>query len=171
MLLLLFSWSLHAAPAAASALVALVLLVPLLFQILKRLIARWRGDARAWREASSDLNRAIVMAAFMPHQAYLSADAIVRACYRLGISKRHLLEWQTAEMSQRSAAVPSGCFPSAILPHFRSGRRISGGANLRGVFWEPAWTPFLLLWVAAPAVQYWIGWQRRGCEEAGANRE
>ena len=54
-------------------------------------------------EASSDLNRAIVMAAFLPHQAYLALDAIVRACYRLWVSRRHLLEWQTAEMSHLAA--------------------------------------------------------------------
>ena len=103
LLLLICSWSFNAAPVAASALVALVLLVPLFFQLLQRLVQRWRGDVRALREASSDLNRAIVMAAFLPHQAYLALDAIVRACYRLWVSRRHLLEWQTAEMSHLAA--------------------------------------------------------------------
>ena len=42
--------------------------------------------------------------------------------------------------------------------------------NIRGVFWEPAWSPFLLLWVAAPAVQYWIGWQRRAVRKLGADQ-
>ena len=100
---LICSWIFNAAPTAASALVALVLLVPLFFQLLQRLAQRWRGDVRALHEASSDLNRAIVMAAFLPHQAYLALDAIVRACYRLWVSRRHLLEWQTAEMSHLAA--------------------------------------------------------------------
>jgi cyclic beta-1,2-glucan synthetase len=103
LLLLVFSWSCQAAPGAASALVAATLVVPLLFQFFDRLIAQWRGDGRGWREANSDVNRAIVKAAFLPHEAYLSADAIVRVLYRLRISKRHLLEWQTAEMSDQSA--------------------------------------------------------------------
>jgi cyclic beta-1,2-glucan synthetase len=33
--------------------------------------------------------------------------------------------------------------------------------------WEPAWTPFLLLWVAAPAVGHWIGSQRRAVRRLG----
>ena len=37
------------------------------------------------------------MIAFLPHQAWLSVDAIVRVQYRRFISRRHLLEWQTAE--------------------------------------------------------------------------
>src|SRR5207344_143594 len=72
-------------------------------QVLKRLIARWQGDAWAWREVNSDLNRALVRAAFLPHEAYNTADAIARVWYRLNISKRHLLEWQTAEMSYQAA--------------------------------------------------------------------
>ena len=37
-----------------------------------------------------------VMIAFLPHQAWISADAIVRAWYRSNISRRQMLEWQTA---------------------------------------------------------------------------
>jgi cellobiose phosphorylase len=161
LMLLICAWIWHAAPGAASTLVALVLVVPLLFQFLDRLIARWRGDAQAWREANSDLNRAIVKATFLPHQAYLSADAIVRVLYRLEISKRHLLEWQTAEMSQRLAVSHLEAFRAQFFFISVLAGVFLVALSLRGDLWEPAWTPFLLLWVAAPAVQYWIGWQRR----------
>src|SRR5262249_26513197 len=66
--LLLCSWVFNAAPRAASTLAALVLLAPLFFQLVRRLAQRWRGDVRALTEATSDLNRAVVMAAFLPHQ-------------------------------------------------------------------------------------------------------
>ena len=161
LMLLISSWSFHAAPIAASALVALVLLVPLFLQLLRRLVDRWRGDALAWREASSDLNRAIVMAAFLPHQAYLVLDAIVRACYRLRVSKRHLLEWQTGEMSRLSARSHLDAFRTQFFFISAMAAAFLLVLASRGIFWEPAWTPFLLLWVAAPAVQHWIGWQRR----------
>ncbi len=161
MMLLISSWSFHAAPMAASALVALVLLVPLFLQLLRRLVQRWRGDALAWREASSDLNRAVVMAAFLPHQAYLVLDAIVRACYRLRVSKRHLLEWQTAEMTRLSARSHLDAFRVQFFLIAALAAAFLLALTFRGNFWEPAWTPFLLLWVAAPAVQHWIGWQRR----------
>ena len=161
LMLLICAWIWHASAGAASALVVLVLLVPLFLQLLQRLVQGWRGDVRAWREASSDLNRAIVTAAFLPHQAYLALDAIVRACYRLWISRRHLLEWQTADMSQRLAASHLEAFRAQFFLISALAGVFLVALSLRRVFWEPAWTPFLLLWVAAPAVQYWIGWQRR----------
>ncbi len=161
LMLLICSWSFRAAPAAASALVALVLLVPLFIQLLRRLVQRLRGDALAWREANSDLNQAIAMAAFLPHQAYLTLDAIARACYRLRVSKRHLLEWQTAEMSHLAALAHLDAFRAQFFLISALAAVFLLALSIRGIFWEPAWTPFLLLWVAAPAVQYWIGWQRR----------
>lgn len=39
--------------------------------------------------------------AFIPHKAYLMLDAIIRTSYRLCISKKNLLEWQTAEDAEK----------------------------------------------------------------------
>src|SRR5262249_24810514 len=50
--------------------------------------------------AADDLKRALVMIAFLPHQAWLSADAVVRVCHRKWISKRNLLEWKTAHATE-----------------------------------------------------------------------
>ena len=161
LLFLICSWAFNAAAMAASTLVALVLLVPLLFQLLRRWAQRWRGDVRALNEASSDLNRAIVMAAFMPHRAYLALDAIVRACYRLTVSKSHLLEWQTAEMSHLAASANVDAFRAQFFFISALAAVFMIVMEIRGFYWDFAWSPFLILWVAAPAVQYWIGWQRR----------
>jgi cyclic beta-1,2-glucan synthetase len=40
---------------------------------------------------------------FLPYEAYISADAIVRTLVRMGWTKRRLLEWQTASDSERGA--------------------------------------------------------------------
>lgn len=162
LLLLIFSWTVYAAPAVASTLVALVLLVPLAIQFLDRLFARWRGDTQAWREVNSDLNRAIVTASFLPHQAYLSVDAIVRVLYRLTVSKRHLLEWQTAELSDQSVRLNIDPYRAHFFLIYGASAIFSLALEFRGGFWQPAWSPFLTLWVAAPAVQHWIRAQRRG---------
>ena len=50
---------------------------------------------------STKLMRAAVLLAFLPHQAWLSVDAIVRVIYRRSISRHHLLEWQTADSAAR----------------------------------------------------------------------
>ena len=44
------------------------------------------------------------MIAFLPHQAWLSVDAIVRVIYRRLVSRRHLLEWQTADSAIAAAS-------------------------------------------------------------------
>ena len=56
---------------------------------------------RGWQGAADELMRALVMIAFLPHQAWLSVDAIVRVVYRRWISRHHLLEWQTAGSAAR----------------------------------------------------------------------
>lgn len=38
---------------------------------------------------------------FIPHKAYLMVDAIIRTLYRISISKKNLLQWQTAEDAER----------------------------------------------------------------------
>jgi cellobiose phosphorylase len=160
--LLVFSWIANASPAASTALVALVLLLPLSIQMLRRLSDRWRGDMRALNEAGTDVNRAIVMAAFLPHWTYVAIDAIGRTCYRLWVSRRHLLEWQTAEMSHLAIRTHLDAFRAQFLVISVLAAVFVFLLNLGGRLWNPAWAPFLLLWVSAPAVQYWIGWQRRG---------
>jgi hypothetical protein len=166
-LFLLLSWSLHRAAGTASVLVAMVLLVPFIFQLLQRLIRRLQGDAIAWREAGSDLNRAIVNAAFLPHQAYIAMDAIIRSLYRLNISKRHLLEWQIAELSSLTAAAQWDTFRGQFFFISALSTVFLAILSFRGYFWQTPWTPFLLTWVGAPAVQYWIGSQRRSVRRLG----
>jgi len=165
LLLLLCSWGFHAAPAAASALVAAVLTVPLLVQLGSRLVQRLQGDQRAWREANSDLNRAVVMGTFLPHQAYLATDAAFRACYRLCVSKRHLLEWQTAEMTILATAAHLDAFRAQFFIISGVAALVLAALTVRGIPLTAACAPFLLLWVAAPAVLYWIGSQRRALKQ------
>ena len=47
--------------------------------------------------------RALVIVAFLPHQAWISMDAMVRSLYRARISKRNLLEWETADSAGANA--------------------------------------------------------------------
>ena len=53
---------------------------------------------RGGRVTSQQVTLAVV---FLPHQAWVSADAIVRTLWRLWVTRRHLLEWQTASHTER----------------------------------------------------------------------
>jgi len=54
----------------------------------------------AWVSAQ----QATVALVFLPHQAWISVDAIVRTCYRLLVSRRYLLEWQSASLVERQVS-------------------------------------------------------------------
>ena len=63
----------------------------------------WRAYyAAVARDAVMSLNQLAIALLFLPHQAVVSADAILRTMWRLLISRRNLLEWQTASQSERA---------------------------------------------------------------------
>jgi len=58
--------------------------------------------AAIWRDTATSLQQFALATTFLPHQAVVSADAIIRTLIRLFITKRNLLEWQTASQVERS---------------------------------------------------------------------
>ena len=59
------------------------------------------------RDAITNVQQFALALVFLPHQAVVSADAIMRTLYRLFISHRKLLEWQTASQVERAMGVGS----------------------------------------------------------------
>jgi cyclic beta-1,2-glucan synthetase len=92
---------------------------------------------------------------FLAHQATLMADAIIRTLVRVGVTRRHLLQWVTAAQSASDPQLTTvGCY-----------RRMASGpligiACLCLAVTAPAWVwivqlPLALLWIASPAVACW----------------
>ena len=154
LLLLLFGWLISAAPGVWSLVVGLAVAIPAIAPLLDRL-ARWlQGTVHGMQGATDELVRTVVMVAFLPHQAWLSIDAIGRVWYRRAISHRNLLEWQTAE----SAAAQSHKRTSFIL---RQMWMICGASLLLMIVLQArhALGPtaaFLVLWAASPALIRWL---------------
>lgn len=97
------------------------------------------------------LSGAWYLAQLLP-QAMLHADAVARTLYRMAVSKRHLLEWTTAEASH--AAIRPGWAP-ALSRHWHS--TVLALALLAALWLLPAPLPaaaWLLLsaWVFTPAL-------------------
>ena len=57
-----------------------------------------------WGDFRTNTAQIALSFVFLPHQAWLMCDAIVRALYRQLISRRKLLEWVSAAEAERSAA-------------------------------------------------------------------
>ena len=100
--------------------------------------------------------QAMLTITFLPYDAYVSLDAILRTLGRLLFTRRNLLEWQTADdVDQadrgrlRHFLATMWCAPALAL-------------TLAVALFEsapPAWpsvAPFLLAWLLAPVAAWWI---------------
>jgi cellobiose phosphorylase len=52
-------------------------------------------------DAAISLQQLALAIAFLPHQAWISMDAILRTLWRLLVTRRRLLEWRTASQTER----------------------------------------------------------------------
>jgi cyclic beta-1,2-glucan synthetase len=103
LLLLLLAWFISASPGVWTATVAVAIAIPGMAPLLDRWARQLHGSEDGWQGSADELIRAAIMIAFLPHQAWISVDAIARACYRSWVSRRHVLEWQTADAAQANA--------------------------------------------------------------------
>jgi cyclic beta-1,2-glucan synthetase len=159
LLLLLFGWLISVAPVVSTLVVALAVAIPAFAPLLDRWARHLHGSVSGWRGASDELLRAGVMAAFLPHQAWISADAIVRAWYRGNISRRHLLEWQTADAAEAHAHHHGRTTQNQILSASGASMFLAVVLLTRGAF-APS-SGFLVLWGLSPLVLRWLGHSAR----------
>jgi cyclic beta-1,2-glucan synthetase len=92
----------------------------------------------------------------LAHQAWLMSDAIARTLVRLFITRRNLLEWMTA--AQAKFAVNLSIF--GFYVRMLGSVLLAGGvlvtvARIHPIR-LPVALPFMLVWVAAPAIAWWI---------------
>ena len=137
--------------------IALSTLLPVLAAIAPR---RARITARSHLSAlAADVRLALslsaLMVVFLAHQAWLMTDAIGRTLYRLLVSRRHLLDWITAAQAKVGLR----------LELYGFYRQMAGGVAIGfaaaifvWLFGSDAWpvaAPFVLAWVASPAIARW----------------
>ena len=117
------------------------------------------------QDAVANAQQFALATAFLLHQAVVSLDAIIRTLTRLYITKRNLLEWQTASQVERAMGSGSArevwrkmwtvfalCAVIAVLALIQDARleHIAGDeARFRFVL---ATMPLLLLWLSSPSL-------------------
>ncbi|HET6900742.1 MAG TPA: hypothetical protein VFK70_20470, partial [Vicinamibacteria bacterium] len=127
----------------------------------------WRAYyAAIGRDAVTSARQLLLALVFLPHQAWISADAIVRTLWRMGVSRRNLLEWQTALQAEGSRpssmrAVWRAMWPAVLLS---AGlfialllRHRADAPGLERWAWVLVCGALTAAWVAAPQVAHWLG--------------
>ncbi len=125
------------------------------------------------------LAQVLLSLTFLAYHAWETMHAIGLTLIRLGVTKRRLLEWETAAAA---AAKATGLVGRKGLTQFVTDMIaspvIAGAVAVVVAIWFrhgllPA-APFLLLWAVAPAVAYWlslpVGPRERALERSGAVR-
>jgi cyclic beta-1,2-glucan synthetase len=168
-LLLLLGWAVLAQPWVWTLAAVAVLFVPALIGLAGDLMRK--PDVLAWRThllgaasaAGRQVAQALVALATLPYEAWFSLDAIVRTLWRLHVSHRGLLEWQTsAEASAVSAEGPATALGDLAATYRRMGAAPATALITFAVITvvRPealvAALPLLLLWAGAPAIIWWL---------------
>jgi len=126
----------------------------------------WRAYyAAVAHDAATSMQQAALAITFLPHQAWVSADAILRTLRRLLVTRRQLLEWQTASQTERlispgpgaawrtmwpAVALPLGLLAAALGVAAAEGHPVDLPALVGAA------VPLLVLWSVSPSIAYAI---------------
>ncbi len=168
--MLIASWWLLPDPVVwtlrAMAVIALVPFAALFADWLRRPLKRMgtHDSASAARPAILQATRLLLQTAqtiaCLPHEAAYSLGAIAVTLWRVGVTRRRLLQWRP------SADIPIDAAPGSLKDLANDLRTLAVGPAVAIVcaaglsWWHPAAlaaaTPVLLMWFASPALVWWI---------------
>ncbi len=160
--LFVFGWLLL--PEAALSwplLMTLIVFFPVYFSLADSLVFRPRSVTYSAKAPSvlgdllTDGQRGLLSLATLPHQSWLMIDAALRALWRMRVSRKHLLEWETAADAQKRAGTTSRAFWRAMGPAAVLATALlllgSVGAGIRLAIA----LPLSALWLAGPVITWW----------------
>lgn len=141
---------------------------PLLIQLMNRLV-RWQGDSISTRQ---ELKKAVLQGLFqfstLAYQAILQLDAILRSLLRQGVTKRKLLEWETAADAEARLDLSFQTSLRLMWPSWGVVIVFYTGVG----YYDPSrlipLLPIALLWGLSPWFAYWISFpykRERGLSE------
>jgi cyclic beta-1,2-glucan synthetase len=140
--------------------VILMSAIPLLTGIITVLSQQSRKNMRGSPIFSlrCQFSRWVLFLVFLPYEALLVLDAVVRTLFRLTITRKHLLQWTPTAYTIRQ--IGHNIAPSSIWREM-SGALVFvlGIALLIGLSNPSALVtaiPFLLVWLASPQLTFWL---------------
>jgi cyclic beta-1,2-glucan synthetase len=112
------------------------------------------------RDAATALVQVALSLTFLAFHAYDTVHAIAVTLVRLTVTRRRLLEWETAATAARKAGLAGQRRLQRFVAEMASSPIIAAVVFISIAVGTPedlrAAAPFLLLWALAPAVAYWL---------------
>ncbi|WP_461206771.1 GH36-type glycosyl hydrolase domain-containing protein [Clostridium sp. DL1XJH146] len=136
----------------------LALITPLLFDVSEVVASPLKGISlsgklEGWKMIAEQV---FLIFCFIPYNAYLMLDAIVRTIYRKNISKKHLLEWATAADVEEKSKKDMMDYIKNMLSGSLIGVAILILAFASSVNAGLVMLPTCVLWIVSPAIAYYI---------------
>lgn len=108
------------------------------------------------RDLRDDLERAVLALAFLPHQALLRLDAALRACWRMHVSHRRMLEWTTAAEALANGENRLGLYVRLMGPAALLATAAAVAVGVASPLAAAFLAPVCLLWLASPVIAWRI---------------
>jgi len=139
------------------------LISPILFDVSEVVVTPIKGISLSGKIKNGKmvLEQVFLIVSFLPYQAYLMVDAIVRTLYRLFISKRKLLEWQTAADIEKSVkrdllSFIKSMWGGSIISFIIFILVLNKGTETTLVF-----LPTCIIWMLSPYIPYLISCENK----------
>ena len=151
-------WFLPGSPARWTLLALLALAAPWIIALLIALLGfpfdkSWRAYyAAVARDAVTSAGQVALAISFLPHQAWISLDGITRTLWRLAVSRRRLLEWQTASHAERRHRGDARATWRAMWPVSIAALALVPSLGVH----TPVLIPLFLYWAVSPALAQWL---------------
>jgi len=112
--------------------------------------------AAIMRSAGRDFAQGLFTIACLPYDAYFSLDAIVRTAWRMGVTRKRLLEWNPASDSDRHhrTDLAGYCRMMWIAPVIATVTTIYLALSMPNAIVVAG--PILCLWFFSPAIAWWL---------------
>lgn len=108
------------------------------------------------RDFAKNSLRALLSFIFLPYQAYLMLDAIIVTLYRVFISKKNLLEWQTAQEAERRLGTSLSAYYSGMKASVFVSAIILVSALILNPYHWYYFVPFCSLWICNPLIAWYL---------------
>jgi cellobiose phosphorylase len=136
----------------------LAVLCPILFDMSESVVEPIKGISLSGKINSGKLvlEQVFLIFCFLPYQAYLMLDAVLRTLYRLFISKKKLLEWQTAadveaKLKRNPASFIAQMWPGSLIAVMIEILAFNSSYSV-GLLMLPS----CILWLLSPLIAYYI---------------
>jgi cyclic beta-1,2-glucan synthetase len=127
--------------------VGTLVLMPLVLRLIDVIIVTFRRGSPDLTGLIRGMAETAYQLGMLPRNAWLVVDAVVRVLYRLTISHHHLLQWVTADDTQRLSGRSIGIIDIIIMV------LSFGAANTTG---NPLLILLFSLWTVMPLVGLWL---------------